>query len=71
MTEHCRQTVIDIVEEEWQKEEEDLTEVEHKSEIGQTQLERGRPSMEATVQRVGTCNILIYSEGLLLDPTTG
>ena len=65
MTEHCRQTVIDIVEEEWQgdlhlEKEENLSEVgksevgkSEKSEIGESQLQRGRPSMEATVQRVG------------------
>ena len=64
MTEHCRQTVIDIVEEEWQgdlhlEKEENLSEVgksevgkSEKSEIGESQLQRGRPSMEATVQRV-------------------
>ena len=60
MTEQCRQTVIDIVEEEWQgdlhlEKEENLSEVgkSEKSEIGESQLQRGRPSMEATVQRVG------------------
>mgnify|MGYP007086978975 CR=1 FL=1 len=65
MTEHCRQTVIDIVEEEWQgdlhlEKEENLSEAgksevgeSEKSEIGESQLQRGRPSMEATVQRVG------------------
>ena len=65
MAEHCRQTVIDIVEEEWQgdlhlEKEENLSEVgksevgkSEKSEIGESQLQRGRPSMEATVQRVG------------------
>ena len=70
VTEHCRQTVIDIVEEEWQgdlhlEKEENLSEVgksevgksevgkSEKSEIGESQLQRGRPSMEATVQRVG------------------
>ena len=64
MTEQCRQTVIDIVEEEWQgdlhlEKEENLSEVgksevgkSEKSEIGESQLQRGRPSMEATVQRV-------------------
>ena len=64
MTAHCRQTVIDIVEEEWQgdlhlEKEENLSEVgksevgkSEKSEIGESQLQRGRPSMEATVQRV-------------------
>ena len=70
VTEQCRQTVIDIVEEEWQgdlhlEKEENLSEVgksevgksevgkSEKSEIGESQLQRGRPSMEATVQRVG------------------
>ena len=65
VAEHCRQTVIDIVEEEWQgdlhlEKEENLSEVgksevgkSEKSEIGESQLQRGRPSMEATVQRVG------------------
>ena len=65
VTEQCRQTVIDIVEEEWQGDlhlgkEENLSEVgksevgkSEKSEIGESQLQRGRPSMEATVQRVG------------------
>ena len=64
VTEQCRQTVIDIVEEEWQgdlhlEKEENLSEVgksevgkSEKSEIGESQLQRGRPSMEATVQRV-------------------
>ena len=45
VTQHCRQTVIDMVEEEWQGEEK-----EEKGEL------RGRPSlesMETTVQRVG------------------
>jgi len=66
VTEHCRQTVIDIVEEEWQgdlhlEKEENLSEAGKsevgksevgESEIGESQLQRGRPSMEATVQRV-------------------
>ena len=67
VTEQCRQTVIDIVEEEWQgdlhlEKEENLSEAGKsevgksevgESEIGESQLQRGRPSMEATVQRVG------------------
>lgn len=51
VTQHCRQTVIDMVEEEWQGEEKG-----EKEEKGEDKKLRGRPSldsMEATVQRVG------------------
>ena len=54
VTQHCRQTVIDMVEEEWQGAEKRLT--EGKSEPGNGELLRGRASlgsMEATVQKVG------------------
>ena len=55
VTQHCRQTVIDIVEEEWQQGElEKEIGKKGKSEIEESQLLRGRPSMEATIQRVGT-----------------